>query len=135
VKLREDVPVGAWHAELWLKTNDATTPRIRIPLVVEVEGTLTATPSEVALGQVKAGNKVERKVVIRSATPFKVTKIEGADEELQVTGGDEEEKNVQVLKVTYLANAKTTDLKRTIKVTTSLGGESVEFTLQGNIAQ
>lgn len=135
VKLREDVPVGAWHAELWLKTNDATTPRIRVPLVVEIEGTLTATPSEVALGQVKAGNKVERKVVIRSTTPFKVTKIEGTDEDVQVSGGNEEEKNVQVLKVTCNANAKASDLKRTIKVNTSLAGESVEFTLQGTVTQ
>lgn len=135
VKLRDDVPVGAWHAELWLKTNDAATPKIRVPLVVEIEGTLTATPNDVALGQIKAGSKTERKVVIRSASPFKVTKIEGTDDDLQVSGGDEEEKTVQVLKVVYNANGKASDLKRQIKVTTSLAGESVEFTLQGSVAQ
>jgi hypothetical protein len=134
VKLREDVPVGAWHAELWLKTNDANTPKIRVPIIVEIEGTLTATPGEVAFGQIRAGSKTERKVVIRSTTPFKVVKIEGGDEEVQVTGGDEEEKTVQVLKVTF-APGTTGDWNRKIKVATSLANETVEFSLQASVGK
>lgn len=133
-ELRADTPVGAWHADLWLKTTDASTPRLRIPLTVEIEGSLTATPVEVVMGRVKIGSQTQRKVVIRGAEPFRVTKIEGADEKIQVTAASSESKNVHVLTVTLQAGDKADEVTKRFKVITDLAAEgTVEFSLQAQI--
>jgi hypothetical protein len=127
VGLRSDIPAGAWHADLWLKTTDPITPRIRVPLVVEVEGNLTATPGEVQLGQVKVGTLSERKVVIRGAGPFKITKIDGLDDQLKVTGQSDEAKAVHVLKVAFTASADPSEIRRKFRIHTDLAeGEALE---------
>jgi hypothetical protein len=134
VKLREDTPAGIWHADIWLKTNDASLPRVRVPLVVEIEGNLTATPAEVVLGQLKAGTRAERKVVIRGTQPFRITGIEGTDDRLQVTGQSSEAKAVQVLKVVAAAGGDAQELVRKVRVKTDLPEDNtVEFTVQGQL--
>lgn len=35
--LRPDAPAGTWQTEIWISTNDMDTPRIRVPVTVEVE--------------------------------------------------------------------------------------------------
>jgi uncharacterized protein DUF1573 len=128
VALRPDIPAGAWHADLWLKTTDPATPRIRVPLVVEVESALTATPSEVQLGQVKGGTLAERKVVIRGPSPFKITKIDGQDEQFKISGAAEEAKAVHVLKVTFTATGDAGEVRRKLRIHTDLAdGETVEL--------
>jgi hypothetical protein len=127
VTLRPDIPAGAWHSDLWLKTTDVVTPRIRVPMVVEVESPLSATPGDVQLGAVKPGGQAERKVVIRGTTPFKITKIEGEDGLFQIGGRTEEAKAVHVLKVSLHAGAAG-ELARTFRLHTNLGdGETLQF--------
>jgi hypothetical protein len=128
VTLRPDIPAGAWHSDLWLKTTDATVPRIRVPMMVEVESALSATPSDVQLGQVKAGGQAERKVVIRGSAPFKITKVDGADALFKVEGVDGEAKSVHVLRVTVKPDANRDELARKFRVHTNLlNGEVLEF--------
>jgi hypothetical protein len=123
--------VGAWHADVWLRTNDAATPRIRIPLTVEIEGTVTVTPGDVALGRVKAGGHAERKVVIRGAVPFKIRQIEGVDDHLHVTGGSDEAKPFHILRVDFQAGPDAGELSRQIRVVTDLPEDGVaEFRVQ-----
>jgi hypothetical protein len=136
VKLRDDLPVGAWHADVWLKTNDPTTPRIRIPLVVEVESNLTVTPAEVVMGTVKAGSQAERKVVIRGTSPFKITAIGGENKSFQVSGKSDDAKVVHVLKVTFTADQRPHDCVQRFKVQTNLPQENeVEFVVQAQVIQ
>jgi hypothetical protein len=134
VQLREDLPVGDWHAEVWLRTNDPATPRIRVPLVVYVESALTVTPAEVAVGAVKPGTQSDRKVVVRSAQPFKILAVEGADDRVQVSGQTADSKPVHVLKVTVTAGAQPEELLRKLKIKTDLAQEGeAEFTVQAQI--
>jgi hypothetical protein len=127
-KLREDTPVGAWHGDIWLKTNDVSTPKIRVPMVVEIESLLTATPSEVSLGTVERGSKSEKRVVIRGPAPFKVVKINGTGGELEVTGGNDKAKEVQVLKVTFTAGKGSVEFHKHLQVVTDLpADETVDF--------
>src|SRR5262249_49179851 len=81
-KLRPDVPVGKWFTDLWVKTNNPAMPRIRVPLTVEIESALSVSPTTVVLGQVKPGAEAERRVIIRGVSPFKITGVQGTDEEL-----------------------------------------------------
>src|SRR5262249_37066195 len=51
--LRPDAPVGKWYTDVWLKTNNPATPRIRVPLTVEIESALSVSPATVSLGQAR----------------------------------------------------------------------------------
>src|SRR5262249_3476954 len=95
--IRADAPVGKWYSDLWLKTNSSSVPKIRVPLTVEIEAPLSFSSSPVALGQVKPGSEAERKVVLRGAKPFKITRIEGTDDRWSVEDTTKDSKPVHVL--------------------------------------
>jgi hypothetical protein len=135
VKLRDDTPIGCWHSEVLLKTSDASTPRIRVPLTVEIEGALGVTPSEVVFGRIKPGARAERRVVIRGSTPFKIVRLEGADETIQVNYKADESRPVQVLTVVCQAGDIPLELTRKLRVITDLPAEdgTVEFTVQAQV--
>lgn len=127
-RLRSDTPVGKWYADIWLKTNQAALPRIRVPLTVEVESLLSVSPSSVALGQVKMGGVAERKVIVRAAQPFRITSIAGTDAELSARDSTTENKPVHVLTVTFRPK-RAGDLERTLRIVTDLKEEG-EIELQ-----
>jgi hypothetical protein len=131
--LRPDTPVGKWYSDVWLKTNNPAIPQIRVPLTVEVESALSVSPDLVALGPVKVNGENERRVVIRGAQPFKVTAIEGADEEVIVKDSTDGAKQVHVLTV-RIKPTKAGDVKRKIKVKTDLKEEGeVDFNVTASI--
>src|SRR5262249_21581339 len=72
---RPDTPVGKWYTDVWVKTNNPSLPRVRVPLTVEVEAPLTVNFTTVNLGEVKVGETAERKLVVRGTRPFKITAL------------------------------------------------------------
>src|SRR5262249_22108821 len=125
--LRPDAPAGKWYTDVWLKTNNPATPRIRVPLTVEIESALSVSPATVSLGQVKAGAEVERKVIVRGVKAFRVTEVVGTDKLLSVRDSTDESKTVHVLTVTLHAKAPG-DLNRILRVVTDLQGDGdIEF--------
>src|SRR5262249_10334762 len=71
--LRNDVPVGKWYTDLWLKTNNPMMPKVRVPLTVEIQSALSLSPTTVMLGQAKVGQQLERKIVLRGVQPFRIS--------------------------------------------------------------
>jgi hypothetical protein len=133
--IRADVPVGKWYSDIWLQTNDPAMPRVRVPLTVEIESALSLSPSVVNLGQVKSGAEAQRKVIVRGTKPFRVTKVQGMDDQLSVKDSTSESKPVHVLTVT-LKPAKTGDLSRKLRVITDLKEEGeVEFEAKAQVTQ
>jgi hypothetical protein len=133
VRLREDTPPGSWHAEIWLTTNDPGAPRLHVPLTVEITGMLAVTPSILQLGQVGTDSQVEKKVVVRGAQPFKITKVEGVDADTKVIlPTTAEAKTVHVLKVQHKAGKEPTEINKKLRIITDLPKENtVEVTLRG----
>ncbi len=126
-KLRNDVPVGRWYTDVWLKTNNPEIPQIRVPVTVEVESALSVSPDAVALGQVAVNGESERRVIIRGAKAFKITAVKGGDDELTVRDSTEDSKPVHVLTV-KLKPSKAGELNRNIKVETDLPEDgTIEF--------
>ena len=107
-------------------------PKLRIPVTVEVEAILSVNPGTVALGQVKAGAELERKVILRSSTPFKITGISGTDNQLQVVENNSESKTVHVLTVT-LNPMEPGAVSRVIRVHTDLENGDIEFNAQAEV--
>jgi hypothetical protein len=132
-KLRSDAPPGRWYTDIWLTTNNSSMPRVRLPLTVEIEASLTVMPSAVALGTVKAGTEAERKVIVRGVQPFRITGIVGTDGQLKVRDSTTGSKAVHVLTIS-LRSTKPGELSRTLRVVTDLEGENnVEFTAHAQI--
>src|SRR5581483_5631416 len=113
--VRPDAPAGKWFTDVWLKTD--TMARVRVPLTVEVEAAVSAGPQVVVLGQVKAGAEAERKIMLRGAKAFRITKISGADAQLQIREDSTEARTVHYLSVT-LRPEQPGQLNRHIRVQT-----------------
>lgn len=121
--LRPDTPVGKWYTDVWLNTNNSGSPRIRVPLTVDVEPALNLSPSTAAFGAVTMNAAAERRVIIRGPQPFKVTEVKGTDDQVTVATGDSKEpRPVHVLTVKVKATG-TGDLSRTLTIVTDLPGD------------
>jgi hypothetical protein len=132
-KLRPDTPVGKWYTDVWVKTNNPSLPRVRVPLTVEIDAPLTVNTTTVALGEIKVGETAERKLVVRGSRPFKITQIKGADDSLEVKDNASESAEQHVLTV-RLKGAKPGQLNRTVKVVTDIKDEGeVEFRAKGSV--
>jgi hypothetical protein len=132
-RLRTDTPVGKWFTDVWVTTNNPALPRVRVPLTVEVEPSVTVNTTTVALGEVKVGETAERKLVVRGARPFKITSIKGAGDELEVKDSSAESREEHVLTV-RLKGGKPGDFSRTVKVLTDIKDEGeVEFRAKGQV--
>jgi hypothetical protein len=125
--VRADAPVGKWYTDIRLKTNNPAMPKVRVPLTVEIESALSISPNTLHLGRIKPGTEEQRKVIVRAIKPFRITKVEGTDEQLTVRDSTSERKSVHVLTVT-LKPKKRGELDRRLKVLTDLKEEAaVEF--------
>lgn len=132
-KLRSDTPVGKWYTDVWVKTNIPSMQQLRVPLTVEVEAPLSVSPEAVTLGPVKAGAEGERRVVVRGVKPFKITKIEGAEDDLTVLDNTKDSKPVHVLTVKLKAGSPG-DLTRKLRVVTDLDEDNaIEFNVTAQV--
>ena len=132
-KVRQDTPAGKWYTDVWVKTNNAAMPRLRVPVTVEVEAALAVSPGQVSLGEVKAGTESDRKVIIRGITPFRITGISGTDAQLMVREANSESKTVHVLTVT-LSPRDPGELQRMIRVHTDMKSNAdIEFNAQAKV--
>lgn len=132
-QLRGDAPAGKWFTDIWLTTNNPSTPRVRVPLTVEIESALTVSPAVVDLGQLKVGSTVERRVIVRGVSPFKITDIQGGDDSLKIRDTTPDSKPLHVLAVTLQPGAAG-DITRSLRILTDLKEESeIEFQAKARI--
>lgn len=121
-RVRPSLPAGYWYNDIWLTTNNPAMPAVRVPLTVEVEPALALTPGELSLGDVKIGTKTERKVVLRGEHPFRITAVQGADEQWSVKDTTAESRELHVLTVTLLTK-KSGQRAHAFRIQTDLKGE------------
>jgi hypothetical protein len=130
--IRNDTPAGRWYSEIWLKTNNASLPRIRIPVNVEVIAPLRASATTVQLGDIKPGALAEHKVTLKGTKPFRITRVEGTNSEWEVTDDSKDEKAIHVLTI-RVKPTKTGELSHKLKVTTDLKNQSIELMAKGQV--
>jgi hypothetical protein len=131
--LRNDAPVGRWFSDIWLKTNNTNLPQIRVPVTVDIESALSVSPEVVVLGPIKVKGEAERRVIVRGVKPFRITSIDGTDEQLQVEESNPDEKKVHVVSV-RLKGSKAGNLQQTIRLHTSLAEDNeVDFQVQASV--
>jgi hypothetical protein len=76
-------PPGNWVSDINLKTSNPAVAKLRIPVNVNVAP--AAIKSETAaFGELPVGVETEKKITLKSGTPFKILEVKGADEQLKV---------------------------------------------------
>jgi hypothetical protein len=132
-KLRGDTPVGKWYTDVWLKTDIASLPQLRVPLTVEVESPLSVSPTFLTLGEIKADSETQRRVIVRGVKPFKIQSIKGGDASVEVKPQTSESREVHVLTIKVKPD-KAGLLDRTFRVTTDLKEDNeIDFKLNAAV--
>jgi hypothetical protein len=120
--LKADAPAGPLKHEIHLKTNDPASPLVPLLIEAVVQAPLTVVPNTLALGDVKIGEQVTRRFVVRGTQPFKVVAVEGAGEDVQVDL-PASAAPVQVVTLKFQP-AKAGDVHRQLRIKTDLDKES-----------
>lgn len=75
VQLTEAAPAGFFQNQLIVKTNDRRLTSVPLKVSVTVEPALQAAPQMLALGNVKPGEPVTQKLVVKGREPFVIQDI------------------------------------------------------------
>lgn len=116
-KLAPECPVGDWTADIWLKTSNASIEKLRIPVRVTVVAPIALNPGVVQLNDLKLGNAIEHRVVLRANQAFKVLDVKGNDEVVELKTQSTEAMPVHVLTIAVKPNAMG-PLNRTLEIIT-----------------
>jgi hypothetical protein len=119
VFLDKDVPAGYFKDQLIVVTNDPRLERFQVDVEGKIESEITVSPSPLFLGNIKAGEEVTKRIVVRGKKPFKVLAVT-CDDESFTFETPEEAKTFHLIPVTFHAG-KAGDVKATIHIETDQG--------------
>lgn len=117
--LKDNAPVGYFHRQIWLMTNDSGIPHLPVQVEGRVTAPLTVSPSHLFLGAVPPGQKVHRKLVVHAKQPFRILSIEPQDDRFSFEWTDSARK-LHLVPMTFSAGADVAKVAETLTVITDL---------------
>lgn len=117
---KDSLPEGDIRERLTLITNDQRFPTIDMSVLGRVRPSLEVSPASVNLGQMSAGTKVEKRLLVRAEQEFEVTKAESLDPRFTFelpTG----KSKFHFVKVFFTADNNFGNVSRLVEITTDLG--------------
>jgi hypothetical protein len=121
--LQPGVANGYFKDEITLITNDQTSPTIPISVVANVQSAVSVTPSIVNFGSLRPGQSISKTVLVRSAQPFAIAKLDPSLPELQAEPAEKGARPVHQLKLTYKASEQTGPHHATVTIETDIKDE------------
>ncbi len=124
VSLKPTAAAGYLRDEIRIGTNDAESPSVPVLVTAQIQGTVTASPSVLAMGKATNNGAVGR-FLVRGTRPFALKAMEGEGEGFAISADDTTSKTMHVVTVTYRATPTSMrgDLRRTFRITTDLADE------------
>ncbi len=115
--LKPDAPPGYINEPITLVTNDSSLRTLTLPVEGRVVSSVTISPPSLQLGVLQPGQSVTKQLVVRSQTPFRISKVvcEGGDDCFRIDPDDDERK-VHLIPVTFTASEKTGNFVETIRI-------------------
>jgi hypothetical protein len=133
--LQPTAPLGALKQEVFLQTNDPASPLVPVVVEANVQATLTASPENIKLADLKVGQEVTRKVMVRGSKPFRIVGIDGGDEAVSVvTSLPSQQPLVQHTLVIKCQPAKAGDFHKQLQIKTDIQEGPVAVTVEGSAA-
>lgn len=129
VRTDGELPTGSVTEHLILVTNDRNMPQVPLEVDGNINSGITVSPATLFMGVLKPGQKVEKRLVIRSEKPFSVTGIsaDGGKFSYDKKEGSQKKK-VHVLPIQFTASEKPGRVLHQIQISTDLG-DTVTSTL------
>jgi hypothetical protein len=126
VGLKPDAPVGVVREEIQIVTNDPESPIVPVLVSADVRGALVATPTALSLPPASAGATVQGRYLIRGASPFAITQVEGDADGFTIEAAEPQaRKALHIVTVTLKPGESKAqgEVRRTFRVHTDLPGE------------
>ena len=101
VAIREDAPEGYFQNNLIVMTNDTNRPTVPLRVAGIVESKLKISPQAIALGRLKPGETISKRLVLKGRLPFTIDSIKAKGWEVNF------DKN-NIARTTQLVTAKFT---------------------------
>ncbi|RIK70457.1 MAG: hypothetical protein DCC67_20725, partial [Planctomycetota bacterium] len=119
IRLKPNVPAGYVKDQLTVVTNDTRAYNQRIPLFISgsIRPEFSVTPAQLVLGELKPGQTVTRKIIVRGREPFKILDVNCGDN-CFVFKKDDELKTVHFVEVTFTAGEQPGKLQTPIHIVT-----------------
>lgn len=130
--LKNTAPAGDFKYEIKLTTTDRNTRVLTLVVEGTVKAALEAAPNHLSLGNVKVGEVVTGRTVIKGpGQPFKIVKVEGDGDGLTVRVNDKAAP-VHLVTVEFIPK-QPGKLSKTLKIKTDLPGDlTATVTVEGN---
>jgi hypothetical protein len=123
VALKPSAPIGVFKDEITLKTNDPSSPTIPVSVSAVVQSNVVVSPSVINFGTVKAGQVVQKTVLIRSAQPFQITGVKPSQTDLTVPDAGATPKGLHSVVLSFKAPAQTGPYNASVEFETDLKDE------------
>lgn len=121
--LQPSVPNGYFKDEITLETNDPSGANIPVSIMANVQTAVVVSPSIINLGRVKPGATVTKKVLVRSAQPFKLTTLKGSKDELSGKPDPEGARSLHTVDITFKAPDQAGPFNAVFEIATDLKDE------------
>jgi hypothetical protein len=130
ITLSKEAPRGLLMDALQIKTNDPSSPLVRLDVAANIEGGLYASPEKVAFGPVPVGGAAKQRLIVKNDKPFSVAsfKVEATGLSLKATPG---EKTAHLVEVEY-SPKKAGKVEDVLQIRTGSGELlPIKFTAEG----
>lgn len=87
-KLSGETEPGEVFTNIQVKTNDGKSPIFNVPVTGTVEATLSASQDQLALGELKMGDRAVKKIILKAKEPFTLEKVTGQIDGVEVKSTD-----------------------------------------------
>jgi hypothetical protein len=124
-------PAGPLATQLILHTNDQRLTTVPLRAFADVQADLSASPGQLALGDIQPGETVTQRILLKGHAPFTVQRISGSNVIVEYAPLTEA-RSIQFIQVTLAANAAADEgeHRASLNIVTDLeGGKSVQVDL------
>ncbi len=132
VSVKPNVPPGRIRETIIVRTNDPSTPEIRIPVDATIVAAVTVTPSTVALGNVSVGREVKKTIIVRGREAFRITAARSSSPAVKIDFSRERRAAIHMVNLRFVP-AETGDHEALIELETDRDGPPLRVTLRAHV--
>jgi hypothetical protein len=131
VTVGKHAPRGMLHDAVQIKTNDPSSPVVRVEVSGIVDGGLQAAPEAVKFGEVEVGKKIVQKLMVKGDRPFQIVRArhDVAGLTIQSTQG---ERNAHLIQLEWTPTQKGA-VEQQIKLVAAPSNEEVTIKVRGAV--
>lgn len=123
-KLAPGAAPGPQAAELTLHTNDSRLKTVPVCCFAQIEAPISVSPSHINLGEMKPGQSVQQRLLIKGSAPFEVVDVTAPNMEVRFEPS-QEPKAIQFLNLTLIPDEETGtgEIRTTLTITADMQGQ------------